>query len=121
MYVLLQSDSLPMSVFKLYVSHVQTLSRRRTLVFGGRKGVSGLNVMIRREFPLRWFNSCVNCRLASSSSPGHLRKMQIQGPHSRFTESDTPEWSPTIRVLPDPPDGSGANSGLRKIAVSCFP
>ena len=45
-------------------------------------------------------------------------EMQIHGPNSRFTESDTPEWSPTIRVLPD---GSGANSGLRKIAVSCFP
>ena len=74
-----------------------------------------------REFTLRWFNSCVNCRLAPSLSPGHLLKMQIHGPHSRFTESDTPEWSPTIRILPDPPDGSGANSGLRKIAVSCFP
>ena len=49
-----------------------SLAGGRTLDFGGRKGVSGLNVMIRREFPLRWFNSCVNCRLASSSSPGHL-------------------------------------------------
>ena len=48
MYLLLQSDSLPVSVFRSYVSLVHTLSRRREN-FGvwRKKGVSGLNVLIR--------------------------------------------------------------------------
>ena len=46
---------------------------------------------------------------AAAAAPGNLLEMQILGPHSRPTESDTLGWSLAICVLTSSPGNSDAH------------